>query len=80
MVRVGVVVEGKVLEVGSVLFVEEFGDGGIVVGGVFEGFEGIEFFGFFFDFIGFDFFEEFGVVFGVVEDGDVRVVFGCGVD
>lgn len=81
LVGVGAVSESSVLvTVASVLLSEELGDGGIVVGSVLEGLEGIGVAARLGDLALLKLAQEASVVVGVAKDGDTLVVLGCSTD
>lgn len=81
LVGVGAVSESAVLvAVTSVLLAEELGDGGIVVGSVLEGLEGVSVAAALGDIALLKLLEEASVVVGVAEDGNTLVVLGGSAD
>lgn len=81
LVGVGAVSESKLLlAVTGVLLAEELGDGGIVVGSVLEGFEGVLVSAGLGDLSLLELLEETGIILGVAEDGDTLVVLGGSTD
>jgi len=81
LVGVGAVSESAVLvAVASVLLAEELGDGGIVIGSVLEGLEGVSVAAALGDLALLELLEETSVVVGVAEDGNSLVVLGSSAD
>ena len=81
LVGVGAVSESAVLvAVASILLAEELGDGGIVIGSVLEGLEGVSVAAALGDLALLELLEETSVVVGVAEDGNSLVVLGGSTD
>ncbi len=78
---VGAVAERQILlAIGGVLLAEEVGNGGVVVGSVLKGLEGVQLPARLLDFAGLELLEELGVVVWVAQDGDASVVLRGGAD